>query len=93
MTGNRDNDLRRMIEAQQIPGRQQKVGSGLVIGMPDGKGGQKQVPVELATVLILDNIHGLLSEVRDMLKADIQLRGQMNTVTNVLNVPEVGERE
>lgn len=57
-----DEDLKRFIQAAQAP--PQRLGSGFVINMPDGKGGINSVPVEAATVLLLDQ---MLSTLQQML--------------------------
>lgn len=63
--GSEPFDLRRVVDAVQ---HQQPRGSGYMVGMPDGKGGSQQVPVELATVMLLDKIivalHELTAELR-----------------------------
>lgn len=64
-------DLRRILQGAPSPGSPlSPTGSGYTINMPDGKGGQAPVPVEIATCLLLDNIASTLGELVKILSVE-----------------------
>lgn len=61
----RELDLAHLARQAAIP--PPRVGSGIIISVPDGAGGQNNLPVELATFKCLDQILGTLQQILEAL--------------------------